>query len=133
MNLKFLVSVVVMFVVSMVLGFVIHGTILHGEYAKLPALMRTEGDMQSHFGFLVFANVLFAIGFTWIYLKGREAKPWLAQGARFGAAVAVMSVIPTYLINFTVMQFPSDLVAQQAVYDTIGPVISGVILAWLNR
>ncbi len=36
---------------------------------------------------MVVAHILIGIGFTWIYLKGREAKPFLQQGVRFGLAV----------------------------------------------
>ena len=134
MNRKFLISVAVMFVLSMFFGFLIHATILHGEYAKLPNLMRSEEAAQKLFGLMILAHVLIALGFTWIYLKGREAaKPWLAQGVRFGIAVAVMMTIPINLIYYVVMPFPSDLVAQQIVYETIALVIMGIVLAWLNR
>ena len=134
MNRKFVVSAVTMFVLAMVIGFVVHAVMLHGEYAKLPNLMRTEADAQQHFGYLIFAHVLFALGFTWIYLQGRSAaKHWVGQGVRFGLAIAVLTTIPTYLIYFTVMPFPSDLVAQQIVLDSIGVVLLALVLAWMNR
>jgi len=38
-----------------------------------------------------------------------------------------------YLIYYVVMPFPSDLVAQQIVYETINTVILGIVVAWLNR
>jgi hypothetical protein len=47
--------------------------------------------------------------------------------------VAVMMTIPTYLIYYVVMPFPSDLVAQQIMFDSIGIIAMGVVLAWLNR
>ena len=134
MNRKFWISVAVLFVVAMLLGFTIHGMVLHGEYAKLPNLMRSEEAAQQLFGIMVVAHILIALGFVWIYLKGREAsRPWLGQGVRFGVAVSVMATIPMYLIYYVVMPFPSDLVAQQIVYDTLGNVVMGVVVAWLNR
>ena len=33
MGARFWISVVVMFVVSMLVGFVVHGVLLHGDYA----------------------------------------------------------------------------------------------------
>lgn len=130
---KFVTSVIVIFVVSMALGFLIHGTILHGEYAKLPNLMRSEEAARSLFGLMFLANFIFAIGFSWIYIRGREAKPWLGQGFRYGIAVALIAVIPAYLIYYVVMPFPSDLVAQQMVYDTLGTIVMGLVVAWVNR
>ncbi|MGE0358036.1 MAG: hypothetical protein AB7P08_14125 [Burkholderiales bacterium] len=133
MNGKFWISVVAMFVVSMALGFLIHGTLLMNDYARLPALMRSLDSQGEMFPYMLLAHVFLAVGFTWIYLKGREAKPWLAQGVRFGISVAVLTTIPTYLIYFAVMPFPSDLVAQQIVFDTIGVVLMGIVIAWINR
>lgn len=127
------VSVVVIFVISMALGFLIHGTILHDEYSKLPNLMRTEAEARKLFGLMFVANFLFAVGFSWIYIKGREARPWLGQGFRYGLAVAALATIPMYLIYYVVMPFPSDLVAQQIVFETIGVVAMAILLAWINR
>jgi hypothetical protein len=36
--------------------------------------------------------------FVWICARGVEAKPWLAQGVRFGVAVALLTIVPTYMI-----------------------------------
>src|ERR1041385_417540 len=130
---KLVISVIAIFVVSMALGFVIHGTILHGEYAKLPNLMRSEDAMHGLMPLMMLANVIFAIGFSWIYIRGREAKPWLGQGFRYGIAVALLAVVPYYMIAYVVMPWPSDLVAQQVMYDSLGAIIMGIVVAWINR
>ena len=134
MNKKFMISFVVMFVMAMLFGMLVHGMLLHDEYRKLGSVMRSEAEAQKLFGLMILAHVFIALGFTWIYLKGREAaRPWLGQGFRYGLAVAVMMTIPTYLIYYVVMPFPSDLVAQQIVFDSIGIIAMGIVLAWLNR
>jgi hypothetical protein len=135
MNRKLLISVVVIFVLSMAFGFLVHGTILRNEYLKLvPNLMRGEADGQAHFAWMLLATLSSAIGFSWIYIRGREAgKPWLGQGVRFGIAMVLVAVIPLFLINYAVSPFPSDLVAQQIVYESITVVIMGIVVAWLNR
>ena len=134
MNKQFAISVVVLFVVSMLLGFVVHGFLLAGEYAKLvPNLFRSPQSAEGYFGFMLLAHVFMAAGLTWIYRQGRNARPWLGQGLRFGLAVAVLVTIPTYLIYFAVQPLPSDLVAQQIVYDTISMAILGIVTAAMNR
>jgi hypothetical protein len=134
MNKQFVISVVVLFVVSMFLGFVVHGAMLAGDYAKLvPGVFRTPQDSQAHFAYMIAAHVSMAIGFTWIYRQGRDNRAWLGQGVRFGAAVAVLTTIPTYLIYFAVQPLPSDLVAKQIVFDSIAVVILGIVTAALNR
>jgi hypothetical protein len=79
------------------------------------------------------AYILMAVAFTWIYLKGRENKPWLPQGIRYGVAVAFLTVIPTSLIYHVVTQVPLDLAIKQIVLGFIVIVIVGIVLAWLNR
>ena len=133
MNKSFVWSVVAMFIVSMILGMVVHGMLLGSEYAKLTNLFRSESDSQRHFIYMILAHVLMAIGWTWMYRMGRENKPWLGQGVRFGLAVAALCTIPGYLIYFAVQPLPSDLVAQQIVYDTIACVIMGIVVAAVNR
>jgi drug/metabolite transporter (DMT)-like permease len=133
MNKTFVLSVVAMFVVGMLLGFVVHGVLLAGEYAKVMTLFRTPEDQGRHFPYMLLAHVIMAIGWTWIYRMGRENKPWLGQGIRFGLAVAVLSTIPIYLIYFAVQPLPSDMVALQIVYDTIACVIMGIVVAAVNR
>jgi len=133
MNMKFVVSAALMAVLSLLLGFIVHGWLLAPDYQRLSSLFRGEADAQAFFPFMVVAHILIGIGFTWIYLKGREAKPFLQQGVRFGLAVSVLMVIPMYLIYFAVQPMPGNLVVKQIVFDTIAMVIMGIACAWLNQ
>ena len=83
--------------------------------------------------FNIFAHLLMAIGFTWIYVRGKEDKPWLGQGIRFGLAVAIMAIIPTYLIYHAVSPYPFAIVMKQIVFDTIGVMVLGIVVAAINR
>ena len=134
MNTKFIVSSLVMAVASLMQGFLVHALALHNDYARLPNLYRPESQAEGYFGFMLLAHLLIGVGLTWIYRRGHEAgKSALSQGARFGAAIAVVSTIPMFLIYFAVQPVPSDLVAQQIVFGSIGMVALGVIVAWLNK
>ncbi len=133
MNAKFWMSAVLMGVLSLALGFVVHGWLLAPDYPRLSALFRGEADAQAFLPAMIVAHLLIGVGFTWIYLKGREAKPFLQQGVRFGLAVAVLATIPMYLIYFAVQPMPGNLVVKQMVFDTIAMVIMGVACAWINQ
>ena len=134
MNKKFIISSLVMGFASLMLGFLVHATLLQNDYARLPSLYRPESQQQLYFGYMLLAHLLIGIGLTWIYRRGHEpGKGVLVQGARFGAAIAVVSTIPVFLIYFAVQPVPSDLVAQQIVFDSIGMIVLGVIVAWLNE
>jgi hypothetical protein len=133
MNKKFALSVVVLFVVSMALGFVVHAMFLHEDYIRLQSLFRTQQDAQAYFPYMLAAHVFIAIGVTWVYRQGRDARPWLGQGVRFGLALFVLMTLPTYLIYFAVQPMPSDVVAKQVVLDGIAVVILGIAAAAMNR
>ena len=134
MNTKFIISSLVMAVASLITGFLIHAVALHSAYASLPNLYRSESSQMEYMPYMLLHHLLIGIGLTWIYRRGHEAgKGFLAQGARFGAAIAVVSTIPTFLVYFAVQPIPSDVVAQQIVFSSIAMLVLGVIVAWLNK
>jgi len=129
---KFFLGWVVAFVLWMAGGFIVHGTLLAADY-KLTNLFRADTDAQAYFPWLLLAHVVAAGAFVWIYSRGIEAKPWLAQGVRYGIAIAFLTAIPMYLIYYAVQPMPGSLVLRQIVYDTICIVIVGIAIAWVYR
>ncbi|MBY0572285.1 MAG: hypothetical protein K2P84_01275, partial [Undibacterium sp.] len=88
MNKKFLLSVLAFFVAAMATDFVLHGLLLHADYAALPTIMRSEADSQNYFHWMLLAHVFIAFSAVWIYERGCDDRPWLGQGLRFGVALA---------------------------------------------
>ena len=131
--MTFAISAAVLAVLSLVLGGAVHAWLLGPEYAKLTTLFRSPQDHESYFAYMILAHVALGVGFTWIYRQGRDDRPWLGQGLRFGLAVALLATIPTYLIYFAVQPMPSDLVAKQIALDVIAMVILGIVAAAVNR
>ena len=89
MNKKFAIAWLSIFVVWMIGSFIVHGVLLHDDYAKLPNLFRPEADAQQYFPLMILAHVIMAGAFAWIYARGVEARPWLGQGIRFGRHCAI--------------------------------------------
>jgi hypothetical protein len=133
MNKKFIVAWIVLFVAWMLGDFVIHGVLLHADYLQLPSLYRTESDSGGYFPFMLLSHAVMAGAFVWIYARGVEAKPWVAQGMRFGIAVALLTVVPMYLIYYAVQPLPGGLVVRQIIFASIAAVVLGLIVAWLYR
>lgn len=133
MNKKFLISVVAMFFMSMFLGFLVHGFLLVSEYSQLTSLFRSQEGQANQFPFMLLAHVFIAYGFVWIYIKGKEDKPFLTQGICYGTAIAVLTTIPNYLIYYAVQPMPGLLVFKQIVFDTLGVMAMGIVVAWLNK
>src|SRR5256885_12377900 len=133
MNKKFFIGWFVIFVAWMLGSFIVHGVLLHDDYAKLTNLFRPEADAQRYFPLMVIAHVILAGAFVWIYSRGVEAAPWLPQGIRFGIAVALLTIVPTYLIYYVVQPMPGMLVTKQIVFDGILILILGMIAAFMYR
>ncbi len=133
MNKKFFIAWLVMFVLYLAGGFLVHETLLKQDYLALPYLFRSQEDAAPYFYLMLIAHVLMAGAFTWIYANGVENKDWLGQGIRFGVAVALLAVIPIYMIYFVVQPMPSNLAIKQGIFDTILVVILGVVIAYLYR
>ncbi len=133
MNKKFLIAWVVLFIAWFIGSFIVHGLLLNADYMQLTTLFRAEADAQRYFPLMIVAHVILAGAFVWIYARGVEAKPWLAQGVRFGVAVALLTIVPSYIIYFVVQPMPASVVIKQIVFDGILLVILGIIVAWLYR
>ena len=133
MNKQFFVGWVVVFVVWFLGSYVVHGVLLHDDYARLAGIFRSEADSQSFFPLMILAHVLLSGALVWIYARGVEAKPWFAQGIRFGVAIALLTVVPTYLIYYVVQPMPGGTVAKQIILDGILTLILASVTAFLYR
>jgi hypothetical protein len=133
MNRRFFIAWIVIFIAWLAGSYAVHGVLLHADYQKVQGLFRPEAEAQRYFPLMILAHVIMAGAFVWIYSRGIEAKPWLAQGTRFGVAVAALSVIPGYLIYYVVQPMPGVHVLKQIVFDTILVLILGAITAFLYR
>ncbi len=133
MNKKMIIAWIVVFVAWLMGSFVIHGVLLRPDYMQLTGLFRSDGDQQKYFPLMILAHVILSGAFVWIYARGAEAKPWMAQGLRFGVAVALLTSVPTYMIYFVVQPMPGNVVAKQIIFDSALMLILGTIVAWLYR
>jgi hypothetical protein len=133
MNKKFAIAWLAIFVVWMFGSFIVHGLLLHDDYARLPNLFRPEADAQQYFPLMILAHVIMAGAFAWIYGRGVEAKPWLGQGIRFGLVIALLTVVPTYMIYYVVQPMPGMSVVKQIVFDGALLLVLGAVAAFLYR
>ncbi len=130
---KFLLSWLVVFVVWMAGSFVVHGALLGDAYAALGELYRPSDEQPAYFPFMLAAHVIMAGAFVWIYQRGREDKPWVAQGVRFGIAIALLASVPGYMIYYAVQPLPATLVVTQIVGEFVLLVLLGLVVAFMNK
>jgi len=132
-NRKFFIAWIVVFIAYMAGGFIVHHALLSQDYMALPSLFRAEADAKPVFYLMIIAHVIMAGAFTWIYARGVENRPWLGQGLRFGLAVALLCVVPIYMMYYVVQPMPGMLAVKQIVFDTIMTLALGAIVAFLYR
>lgn len=133
MNYKrFILTVVVVFILANVAGFLIHAYLLRPDYMSIARLYRPEGGEK-----LLWMNIAyfaFAVGATWIYAKGLEAsRPWLGQGLRFGIAIWLVLAVPSFMIAYAVQPVPMSLMLKQVGYELVDKLLIGVVIAAIYR
>src|SRR5207245_10494674 len=97
MNKRFFLAWLVVFIAWFVGSFIVHGVLLHNDYAALPNLFRKEAESQNFFPLMILAHLIMSGAFVWIYARGVEAKPEVGQGVRYGIAVICLMTLPIYL------------------------------------
>jgi hypothetical protein len=133
MTKKFAISAAVTFVMAFALSWFVHGVLLYGDYMKMLSWMRKPEDTHSLMPWMILAHAVFGAAFAWVYLQGIADRPWLAQGVRYGIAVACLAIVPMYLIYHVVTPVPLFVAFKQIVFDTVRVVLMGIVVAWLNR
>ena len=130
---KCLIATVAVFIVWMAGGFVIHGMLLHDDYAQVANLFRPEAEAKQYCWLMLVAQAIMASAFVWIYKQGVEDKPWLQQGLRYGLAIALLTTVPLYTMYFVIQPVPGALVVKQIIGDSIFNLIVGAIVAFIYR
>ena len=133
MNKRFLLAWLVLFVAWFIGSFIVHGLLLHADYAQLSNLFRKEAEAQNFFPLMILAHIIMSGAFVWIYARGVEAKPWLGQGIRYGVAIVLLTTVPLYLIYYVVQPMPGATVVKQIVFDAILVLLLGAIAAFMYR
>ena len=133
MNKRFILSVVVLFVWTMMAGFVIHIVLLGPDYTALPNLFRPQAEANDFFPYMLAGHLSMAIGLTWVYRMGKENKPWLMQGVRFGIAIVFLMGLSIYLVYYAVQPLPAALVHKQILSESIGGILTGIVTAFVNK
>jgi hypothetical protein len=134
MGQRFWISSIVAAILFCLLGFVIHETLLHNDYAQVPGIYRTSEEALRRMPIMFVAYLLMGFASTWIYRQGIAASAsWLLQGIRFGVALALVSAVPMYLIYYAVQPLPLSLVVKQSILQTIAIVLVGIVIALINR
>ena len=130
---KFWISTAAVFVTLMALGAFFHGFLLNADYLGLPNLFRPETECKEFFGYMLGSHLLMSAALVWIYRRGKESKPFLGQGLRFGLGIALAGVVPLHLIHYAIQPLPGLFVGKMIGLDTVMMLAAGVVIARVER
>jgi hypothetical protein len=133
MNKRFFIAWLLAFVAWFAGSFVVHGLLLHDDYARVQNLFRPEAESMQYFPLMLLAHAIMAGALVWIYSRGVEPAPWLPQAIGFGIAVALLAPVPMYMIYYVVQPMPGGTVVKQIVFDTIIVLIVSALVAFVYR
>ena len=126
---KLVLATIVAYIVLMGTNYFVHEIWLMPDYNTIPGSHRTAEAIAHRFWAMALGQLFFAAMFAYIYTRGRENKPWLAQGVRFGIVMTFMTVIPYSLSEWVVYLIPHEIAVKWMIAGTIQLVIIGMIVA----
>jgi hypothetical protein len=127
MNVKrFFAASLAVYVVSMLLGYLVHGVILKPVYDSIQGVWRT--DMASKMWIQWMNGFLTSFLFTYIFTKGYEGKG-IMEGIRFGLIIGLLLSIPTAYGTYIIIPIPYTLAIEWFLYGTAQLIVMGVVAA----
>ncbi|HVP42288.1 MAG TPA: hypothetical protein VMS96_02590 [Terriglobales bacterium] len=128
------VAFLLMFVLTAVASYVIHGMLLHPDYSHFPSLLRTVEDANRHFVYLLAAFAVFSLAFVlvWALWVPKYSSP-VRAGLFYGIVMWLVESANHYLINYAVQPWPADVVGKQVGYEFVWLAIMGMVLGAVYR
>ena len=132
MNMKrLLLAIVVAFAIVFGTNFLIHGFWLNSDYEATKQLWRTESEMQSHFPWMLLAQLLSAVTFVIIWAKGFAGRD-IATGITFGLLMG-MSQQVWAIMNHVVMPIPGALATKWFLAGVVQAILLGIVTALIYK
>jgi hypothetical protein len=125
---RYLIAVIVVFVVYSGVAYPIHQVLLRPDYESLETV-REFAEFTKRVPLLYLANLIFSLAFCFIYIQGYEPnKHWLRQGVRYGLVVATL-LAPMALIGYVALPIPLLLALKLIVLNYVHLVITALVAA----
>ena len=90
---------------------------------------RTPEALQHRLWLIWLSDLLYAILFVWVYVRGREDKAWIGQGLRYGVLMTLFTIVPSALNEYITYNLQHMLVVKWMVAGGAVLVILGLMVA----
>lgn len=120
-------------VADAVYGFLVYGMLLAGDFARYPAVFRSNETGQAYLP-LMFACVFVAItAAAVIYAKGYEGGSGASEGARFGVLLGVLVTFVFSGVNYAILNIGRRLALYMAAAGFFEWAIIGIVIGLVYR
>jgi hypothetical protein len=129
---RYVLTVLATFVVAMFLGFLAHGLAMGDDYARNAEIYRTRAEGKEFFFSLMLGHLVISAALVWLYRQGKDNKPFVGQGVRFGLATGAI-VAGMGFIEYFLHPLPNEFICKQIILDLIVYTITGIFIAWMSK
>jgi hypothetical protein len=129
---KLIGAIVAAFVILFMAGFLVHSVLLGTTYRHMRDAgfsFRTEDAMRHKLWGVWVSDALYSILFVWVYARGKEEKPWIGQGIRYGILMTLFTVVPSTLNDYVVYNLPHTLVLHWIIAGLTTLILMGLAAA----
>ena len=112
---RVVVAAIVGTIVDMVYGFLVYGTLLTGQFERYPGVFRPADQQMAFMPYLLCGVFVAMLGAAYIYAKGYEGGSGVAEGARFGVAIALVAIGYAVIVGYATTNIGKRFTAVLAV------------------
>lgn len=118
-----------------IFGFLVFGLLptLRNEFAKFPAIYRTQDDMKSVMPVGMLAMLVGIVVLAVLYAMMNHSGSGVSDGARFGALIGLFAVCAFVLHNYVNLRIGGMLTVQQAVAYFLEWTVVGTVIGMIYR
>jgi hypothetical protein len=131
---KFWLAALLVYLAYVATMFLIHGLILGDYYMKpdVQTAFRPEEAMSKYSWVRFVTMAVFAVLFTFIFVKGREEKG-VMEGVRFGIYIAIFTFFVGSFEQFIIYPIPYAVVWYWIIAGLVQSVLMGIIAALIYK
>jgi uncharacterized PurR-regulated membrane protein YhhQ (DUF165 family) len=127
---RFFVASLVTYVVVQAMDFVINEVFMKSANESLKSLWRP--DMASKMWLMYVVGVLWALLFTYIFIKGREGKG-ITEGVRYGIIIWLFFNVPMNLGMWVMLPIPFAMIIRWLLFGLLEMLIAGILVAVIYK
>ena len=130
--IRFIIGVVVMYILGALMDMLVHNVILGSTYASLKDIWRE--DMMDKMWIMYVLGLFFWIVFVYLYhffYKGHYKTGWM-KGGCYGLIIGLFSAIGMSY-SYVMYPLPLSLAIKWAIFAVIQLIICGIVLSFIYK